>query len=49
MILLNRYVSDKLSPSNGYINQNITKKLKVFFKLLKFLLYQLFLLNKIKI
>ena len=35
MILLDRYVGDRLRPSNGYVNQNIRKKLKVFFKLFK--------------
>ena len=35
MVLLNRHVWDKLRSSNGYFNQNMTKKLKVFFKLFK--------------
>ena len=32
MLLFNRYVWDKLRPSNGYFEQNMAKKLKVFFK-----------------
>ena len=34
-ILFNRYVWDKLRPLNEYFEQNMAKKLKVFFKLLK--------------
>ena len=35
MPLFIRYVWDKLRPSNGCFVQNMAKKLKVFFKLLK--------------
>ena len=35
ILLFNRYVWDKLWPSNGYFEQNMAKKLKVFFKLFK--------------
>ena len=35
MLLSNRYVWDKLRPSNGYFEQNMAKKIKVFFKLFK--------------
>ena len=35
MPLFNRYVWDKLRPSNWCFVQNMAKKLKVFFKLFK--------------
>ena len=35
ILLFNRYVWDKLRPSNGYFERNMAKKLKVFFKLFK--------------
>ena len=35
MLLFNRYVWDKLRPSNEYFNQNMAKELKVYFKLFK--------------
>ena len=31
MLLFNRYVWDKVRPSNGYFEQNMAKKLEVFF------------------
>ena len=36
MLLFNRYVWDKRRFSNGYFEQNIAKKLKVFFRLSTF-------------
>ena len=47
--LFNRYVWDKIRPSNGCFVQNMAQKLKVFLNYLKILQNQFFLLNEIKI
>ena len=42
MPLFNRYVWDKIRPSNGCFVQNMAQKLKVFFKLFKNLTITIF-------